>query len=113
MKDKFLTFINYIVDYFYLALYYSEVNIIKALKYCGYKQDASVIPKGVYCYAPDYDKISQSDDGYWIKPCRYYRRVTRDIKACTFKNFIGFDPCLWDQCKICSENLGFDDELEG
>jgi hypothetical protein len=30
--------------------------------------------------------------------------------GCTYLGFIGWDPLLGDQCKMCSENLHLDDE---
>ena len=40
-------------------------------------------------------------NGYWIKPCKYYRSMKGHSAACTYVGFIGFNPCLGDQCKIC------------
>ena len=42
--------------------------------------------------------------GYHIKPCKYYRYIDKKgNRACTYTGFIGFDACLYDQCKICGE----------
>lgn len=56
-----------------------------------------------YCYLWDEEKNNRNPiDGYWIKPCKYYRTTpkTKGV-ACTYVGYFGFDPCLYDQCKIC------------
>ena len=78
----------------------------KSMRMFGIRKDSSVIPIGHYCYTIDEKKnISQPIDGYWIKTCKYYRSMKRQCDAgCTYVGFIGFDPCLGDQCKICGQN---------
>lgn len=88
---------------------YVEVLYAKVLNLLRIERDASVIPEGVYCYVWDDERNEKEPRGigrYWVKPCPYYRNVGDGVTACTFVGFIGYDPCLSDQCKICSENLG-------
>jgi hypothetical protein len=49
-------------------------------------------------------------DGYPVRECKYYRMTpsTKGI-ACIYIGYYGFDPCLYDACKICGENYGEDD----
>lgn len=72
----------------------------------GYHKDDSVIPKNTpYCYELDEEKnASNPISGYWIKPCKYYRNLGKTGSACTYCGFMGWDPCLSDQCKICGIN---------
>jgi hypothetical protein len=50
-------------------------------------------------------------NGYWIKTCKYYRSTpeTKGV-ACTYIGYMGFDPCLYDQCKICGVKDKFEKE---
>lgn len=70
------------------------------------KKDASVIPKGAYCYTIDEGKGIINGE-IPIKACKYYRSMKSE-SACTYVGFIGWDPCLNDQCKICGENEGLE-----
>jgi hypothetical protein len=93
---------------FKLLWYYIETRYVKLLHIFGINRDASIIPKGQYCYVWDNERnINEpcTNDGYCIKPCKYYRstKKTRGI-ACTYIGFFGFDICLYDQCKFCGEN---------
>ena len=95
-----------------LLWYYIETRYAKLLHVLGISRNTSIIPKGVYCYARD-EKNSNKwhfDNGiYPIKVCKYYRSTSKNGGiACTYKGFFGFDPCLYDQCKICGKN----DELD-
>lgn len=97
-----------------LTWYYIETRYTKILNLFGIKKDISIIPHGLYCYAWDYEKNKKQSctDGYWIKTCKYYRSTleTKGI-ACTYEGYYGFDPCLYDQCKICSINDELDDDI--
>lgn len=92
------------------VLYYIESRYIRLIRFLGIKGDASVIPDGIYCYVYDEERNKKEpckDGSYWIKTCKYYRSTknTGGI-ACAYSGFYGFDFALYDQCKICSENLG-------
>lgn len=92
---------------FELIWYYVETRYTKLLNFFNFKKDSLIIPKGMYCYEYDEErniKDPSYDGGYWIKTCKYYRSTSRGGVACTFTGYFGFDPCLYDQCKICSEN---------
>ena len=70
------------------------------------------IPEGLYCYTM-LSKPGTMENGKWgykIKPCKYYRYIHEHQKACLFENFVGFDPCLHDQCKICEQKIGMYDD---
>jgi hypothetical protein len=85
---------------------YVEVYFWKMLLFFGIEQSSKPIPKGYYCYVPDIEKNKTVNDGsYYIKPCKYYRSVEGELNAgCTYVGYIGFDPSLGDQCKICETN---------
>jgi hypothetical protein len=74
--------------------------------------DISVIPEGVYCYKFDGTKGLTPEGSTWlgIKSCPYYKPIKGQYVACIYVGFIGWDACLSDQCKICGENEGFDNE---
>ena len=90
-----------------LIWYYIETRYAKLLRMLGVKRNTSVIPKGVYCYVLD-DRRNEKEplkNGYWVKRCKYYRftQKTGGI-ACTYIGYYGFDPCLYDECKMCGQN---------
>ena len=73
----------------------------------GYKPDTSVIPEGVYCYTPDFEKNknkAEDDPYYYTKVCPYYRTRKGMKSGCMFLGWSGWDMAHWDQCKICGEN---------
>lgn len=95
-----------------LFQYYVEAKFYKILNRFGLKRDTTVIPCGSYCYSLDNELNANEpcgDGGYWIKTCKYYRSTakTKGI-ACTYIGYFGFDPCLYDQCKICGENEDYE-----
>lgn len=93
--------------------YWIEVQWSNLQRFFGKTKDTSVIPKGPYCYVPDDEKNEKEPiDGTWIKTCMYYRSMKDYSAACTYVGFIGFDFCLGDQCKICGQNRGYDEEIE-
>lgn len=53
-------------------------------------KDVSVIPEGMYCYAPDIDKNEnkdENDDAYYTKACPYWGYTKDegvDICSCSF-----------------------------
>ena len=95
-----------------LLRYYVEIVYTKLLRLFNVRRSTSPIPKGTpYCYVRDDERNKKEPiDGYWIKPCKYYRNMKGYNAACTYVGFIGFDPCLGDQCKICGVDDGFVDE---
>lgn len=39
------------------------------------------------------------------KPCKYYKRITKDVIGCAYLGEITYlNFLLWDQCKICGVN---------
>jgi len=92
---------------FKLLWYWVETRYVKLLRLFGVVPNTNPIPDGRYCY--EYDKernIKEPTDGYWIISCKYYRSTyeTGGV-ACTYLGYMGFDPCLYDQCKICDVNI--------
>lgn len=94
-----------------LLRYYVEIVYTKLLRLFNVRRSTAPIPKGTpYCYVRDDERNKKEPiDGYWIKPCKYYRNMKGYNAACTYVGFIGFDPCLGDQCKICGVDYGHDD----
>ncbi len=97
-----------------LVWYYVEVLFSRILNFLNIKRSEDCIPKGMYCYEYDKERNEKepcNDGGYWIKTCKYYRSTpeTGGI-ACTYVGFFGFEPSLYDQCKICSVKNNFKDE---
>ena len=92
-------------------IYWIECKYAEFLRIFKIRKDKSVIPIGHYCYTIDEEKNETNPiNGYWIKTCKYYRSMKNQSDAgCTYTGFIGFDPCLGDQCKICGENYGNED----
>ena len=73
----------------------------------GYKPDKSPIPKGHYCYAPDTEKNNKNKclgSVYYIKPCEYYKVISKNYNACSYLNTITNCIIFDDQCKMCGEN---------
>lgn len=90
---------------------YVEVLYGKLLSLLRIKRDVTVIPHGPYCYSAD---MANMKDGWFAtKPCKYYRYVNKEKSACTYVGYVGWDPCLSDQCKICGENNDYDGEDKG
>lgn len=86
-----------------LLWYWLETRYAKLLRLFGVVRSTDCIPDGMYCYEYDEERnAKEPTDGYWIKTCKYYRSTpkTKGI-ACTYVGYMGFDPCLYDQCKIC------------
>ena len=99
-------------EFIILLWFYLETKFMRFLKLFRFKSDSSVIPNGMYCYTIDNERnVNQpcKNGEYWIKPCKYFRgtQKTGGI-ACTYVGYFGFDPCLFDQCKICSVNYKID-----
>lgn len=81
----------------------------KFMLFFGVKKDATKIPEGPYCYAPDYEKNAKENFNsgiYYTKPCPYYKSMGR-YNGCSFLGHITDDCVFDDQCKICSENDGY------
>ncbi|MCA9748875.1 MAG: hypothetical protein KC414_07195 [Romboutsia sp.] len=89
----------FITVYIYIECYWASI-----LWYFNIKKDTAKIPNGYYCYIPDIEKNNnkkEDDFRYYIKPCPYYRTITRLKSGCTYLGFAGFDLLLGDQCRIC------------
>ena len=91
---------------------YIEVGFTHLCLFFNIKKDKTVIPKGHYCYIWDDERNKKEPhSGYWVIPCRYYRSMKGQCEAgCTYVGFIGFDVGLGDQCKICGENMDYENE---
>ena len=95
-----------------LLWYWIETRYAKLLRLFGVVRSADCIPDGMYCYEYDEERnAKEPTDGYWIKTCKYYRSTpkTKGV-ACTYAGYMGFDPCLYDQCKICGVKDKFENE---
>lgn len=71
-------------------------------------KNEKVIPKGHYCYEPDYEKNSSKENidmSYYIIPCKYYKWFGKNYKGCEYLGIIIDDICLNDQCKVCDINI--------
>ena len=72
--------------------------------------DSSLIPKGMYCYAPDIEKNQcrkEDDYCYYTKPCPYYKTLGKEYNGCMYLGIITDDIIFDDQCKMCSTNMDF------
>lgn len=93
-----------------LLWYWFETRYAKLLRLFGVVRSTDCIPDGMYCYEYDEERnAKEPTDGYWIKTCKYYRSTpkTKGV-ACTYVGYMGFDPCLYDQCKICGVKDSFE-----
>ena len=98
---------NNIKYWFLQKWYYIEVYFWKLLFLFGVNRSTEGIPKDTpYCYKWDEERNKKEPiEGYWIKPCKYYRHLNGQLRAgCTYVGFIGSDLLLGDQCKICGVN---------
>lgn len=86
-----------------LLWYWVEIQYAKILNKFCIVRSIDCIPNGMYCYEYDEERNSKEPtNGYYIKPCKYYRSTTETGGiACTYLGYMGFDPCLYDSCKIC------------
>ena len=92
---------------------YIEVGFAKLLRFFGIRYSDLPIPKDtLYCYVIDEERNNKEplEQGYWIKPCKYYRHINNSNAGCVYVGFIGFDPCFADQCKICGVSEDDDEE---
>ena len=77
------------------------------------KKDKKHIPYGYYCYVPDIERNIKEPNvlgGYWIKPCKHYKYISENNRACTYLGYFGDDILLWDQVKICNINCPKDED---
>ena len=98
-----------------LLWYWLETRYAKLLRLFGVVRSTDCIPDGMYCYEYDEERNAKEPaDGYWLKTCKYYRSTpkTKGI-ACTYVGYMGFDPCLYDQCKICDVNIEQNSDKSG
>lgn len=89
--------------------YRIKILWLKIQKLRGKQLDESVIPKGLYCYSVTEEELKRVHSPDWngtynITPCPYFGCMRDHKAACFYMGFIGWDPCLWDQCKICGKN---------
>lgn len=100
--------------YFYWLGNLTNMLWWKLLILFGVRRSALPIPEGMYCYAPDIEKNKLRKEtepyAYYIKPCKYYKALGRRFNGCSYLGIITDDCVFDDQCKMCSENLGLDDE---
>lgn len=98
---------------FRLVRYWLETKWTKLLRLFGIELSIDPIPEGVYCYEWDEERNKRDPQigSYYIKPCKYYRSTpkTKGV-ACTYVGYMGFDPLLYDQCKICGIKENFEDK---
>lgn len=101
-----------ITDYIYWGRNLANMLWWKLLFLFGVRRSALPIPNGMYCYAPDNEKNAKATSFkyYYIKPCKYYKTLGRRFNGCSYLGIITDDFVFDDQCKMCSENLGLDDE---
>lgn len=79
-----------------------ELIFSNILIFFGKKYDISVIPHGLYCYYPDFEKNKISDSHhYYIIPCKYYKKISKNYNGCKYLGMITNDDIFGDQCKIC------------
>lgn len=85
----------------YLSVFHSKILLL-----FGIKHDKSVIPTGLYCYKPDYEKnkTNKSSTTYYIIPCPYYKSLGGGRNGCKYLGVITSDTVFGDQCKMCGEN---------
>lgn len=98
--------VKQIIQWFVEKWYYIEIFFWKTIVALGGTRDTDGIPDNtIYCYKWDEERNkNEPTNGYWIKPCKHYRSFNGQIKAgCTYVGFVGDDPLLGDQCKICGE----------
>ena len=76
------------------------------LRFFGWFNNINAIPNGVYCYEPDEDKNKTTPiaNGYWIKPCPYYKIISKRYNGCQREGVVTDDPVFADQCKICESS---------
>ena len=89
-----------------LIIYWTRV-----LTWFGYWKSTEPIPLGVYCYKPDNEKNTKTNDFmtkgiYYTIPCKYYKIISKKRRGCSYLGFITDDPVFLDQCKECGENYG-------
>jgi hypothetical protein len=84
----------------------------KLLILFGVRRSALLIPEGMYCYSPDVGKNKAKKDfsTYYVNPCKYYKTLGRRYNGCSYLGIITDDMIFDDQCKMCGENYGDEDE---
>jgi hypothetical protein len=99
MMNKIYRYIKYSIVCFFIRVF-------------KIKKDKKHIPYGYYCYVPDIERNKKEPllSEYWIIPCKHYKYISENNRACTYLGYIGNDMLLWDQVKICGINCPKDDE---
>ena len=84
-----------------LTIFYGKI-----IFFLGLKQKKHIIPKGMYCYSPDFKKNENSNDLiYYVIRCPYYKFLWKHWNGCSYLGIITDDFAFDDQCKICGENI--------
>ena len=83
-----------------------EIYLNRIKLFFGVKLDDSIIPNGQYCYTPDYEKnkVRENFSTYYVKPCKYYKTLTKNYNGCSYLGIITDDFVFDDQCKMCDKN---------
>lgn len=107
MKEKISDIIHLIKSYIIVWFNWLLIKL-------GYKHNETVVPEGPYCYVPDIEKneLERSKENYgvyYVKPCKYFVKASRNISGCKLLGYIGDDFLLNDQCKLCSINDDYKD----
>lgn len=93
----------FITKWGFISLIYSKIIL-----FFGYEYDKSIIPPGPYCYSPDDEKNKRKDSDskwvYYIKPCPYYKVISKNYNGCKYYGIITDDFVFGDQCKMCDIN---------
>lgn len=84
---------------FFIFVVLFTTNIFYSL---GIRKSIKPIPDGKYCYVVDKEN-KKPIDGYWIIPCKYYKKVSENINGCNYLGIITSDIDFKDQCKICNK----------
>jgi hypothetical protein len=97
--------------YLYWSKNFASMLYSKLLLLFGVRHSTSVIPEGPYCYTPDYEKNKIAESfTYYVIPCKYYKTLGKKWNGCKYLGIITDDFVFNDQCKMCGENYGDDDE---
>jgi hypothetical protein len=97
--------------YLYWSKNLASMLYSKLLLLFGVRLSTSAIPEGPYCYTPDYEKNKIAESfTYYVIPCKYYKTLGKRWNGCKYLGIITDDFVFDDQCKMCGENYGDNDE---
>ena len=86
----------------------NKVFLSKIRKLAGWKYDATVIPKGIYCY--EYDKkatellIDEWDNGFYVRTCPYHIIINDKFECCLYTSIITKNKDFINKNKTCNIN---------